>query len=164
MRSAPLVACSRSKHGGRLPQPQSTQNHARRPIPWLTPITLEPAIEHTRPGAEQRAGTTVVAILSAAQNGTSGVLAGLRTLLRVGWHEARRKPAAIGGTISTNGADSTVHSLAGRFDLATKMQLASGSPTRCRWLQRRRTVPVVESGSSIIRSGDDTVRKLRYTS
>jgi hypothetical protein len=48
MRPAPVAACSRSKHGGRLPQQQSTQNHARRPIPWLPPITLGPAIKHTR--------------------------------------------------------------------------------------------------------------------
>jgi hypothetical protein len=33
------------------------------------------AADHTRSGAEQRARTTAVAILAAAQNGTSGVLA-----------------------------------------------------------------------------------------
>jgi hypothetical protein len=42
---------------------------------WVPPTASESAIEHTRSGAEQRTRTTAVAILAAAQNDTSGVLA-----------------------------------------------------------------------------------------
>jgi hypothetical protein len=52
-----------SKHGGRLGWPQST----REPHAAASAIA---ASDHTRSGAEQRARTTAVAILAAAQNGT----------------------------------------------------------------------------------------------
>jgi hypothetical protein len=42
---------------------------------WVPPTARESAIERIRSGAEQRARTTAVAIVAAAQNGTSGVLA-----------------------------------------------------------------------------------------
>jgi hypothetical protein len=39
-------------------------------VPWVPPTAPESAIELTRSGAEQRAITTAVATLGAAQNGT----------------------------------------------------------------------------------------------
>ena len=64
---------NRSKHGGRVRRLQSTQIRIRQPKRWAPSTVLEPAIEHTRPGAEQRARTTV-ALQASAQNGTSGAL------------------------------------------------------------------------------------------
>jgi hypothetical protein len=43
---------------------------------WVRPTAPELAIEHTGSGSEQHARTTAIAILAAAQNGTSGVLIG----------------------------------------------------------------------------------------
>jgi hypothetical protein len=70
----PRGACSSSKHGHRQAWPQRTQIRNRQPKRWALSTVLEPAIEHTRPGAEQRARTTVITIVAAAQNGSSGVL------------------------------------------------------------------------------------------
>jgi hypothetical protein len=42
----------------------------------VAPTARESAIKHTRPDAEHRDRTTVVASRTSAQNGTSGVLAG----------------------------------------------------------------------------------------
>jgi hypothetical protein len=53
-------AATNREHGGRLPRLHGIQNRAR---------------NRTRSGAEQRARTTAVTILAAAQIGTSGVLA-----------------------------------------------------------------------------------------
>ncbi len=61
---------NRSKHGGRQPQLQSIENRSRQPVLWVPPTAPESAIELTRSGAEQRAITTAVATLGAAQNGT----------------------------------------------------------------------------------------------
>jgi hypothetical protein len=61
---------NRSKHGGRVRRLQSTQIRIRQPKRWAPSTVLEPAIEHTRPGAEQRARTTTVALQASAQNGT----------------------------------------------------------------------------------------------
>jgi hypothetical protein len=47
------------------------QSRTRLPVPWMPPAAPESAIERTRSGAEQRARTTVIATLAAAQNGTS---------------------------------------------------------------------------------------------
>jgi len=55
---------NRNKHGGRLPRRQSIQNRTRQPMLWVPPTEPESAIERTRPGAEQRARTTAVAILA----------------------------------------------------------------------------------------------------
>jgi len=41
-------------------------------VPWLPPTAPESAIKRTRSGAELRARTTAVALVTAAQNGTSG--------------------------------------------------------------------------------------------
>jgi hypothetical protein len=49
---------------------------------WVPPTAPESAIERTRSGAEQRARTTATAILTAAQNGTSGALAISKQALR----------------------------------------------------------------------------------
>ena len=56
-----------SQHGGRQLQLQSIQNRARQPVLWVPPTAPESAIERTRSGAEQRARSTAVAILAAAQ-------------------------------------------------------------------------------------------------
>src|ERR1035437_5432545 len=56
-------------------RPENIENRFRQPKRWAPSTVLEPAIEHTRPGAEQRARTTAIAIQPAAQNGTSGALA-----------------------------------------------------------------------------------------
>ena len=66
---------NRSKHGGRLSLPQSTQDHARQPVLWMSPAVPEWPIEGTCSGTEQPAGTRAIAITAAAQNGTSNVLA-----------------------------------------------------------------------------------------
>src|SRR5664280_687172 len=66
---------NRSRHGGRVPRLQSTQNRARQPVLWVPPTAPESAIERTRSDAERRARTTSVAIVAIVQNGTSGVLA-----------------------------------------------------------------------------------------
>jgi len=69
---APVVpgACNRSKHGGRLPRLENIEKRARQPVLWVPPTARESAIERIRSGAEQRARTTAVAIVAAAQNGT----------------------------------------------------------------------------------------------
>jgi hypothetical protein len=56
-------------------RPDNIENRARQPVLWVPPTAPESAIERTRSGAEQRARTTATAILTAAQNGTSGALA-----------------------------------------------------------------------------------------
>jgi len=55
------------KHGRRLPRLKSTTEP-------LSAASAVGADDRTRSGAEQRARTTVVAFVAAAQNGTSGVL------------------------------------------------------------------------------------------
>jgi hypothetical protein len=62
---------NRRKHGGRLRRPRHTQNRARRPVLWVPLNAPESAISRFRPTTEQRARTTVLAILAVAQNGTS---------------------------------------------------------------------------------------------
>jgi hypothetical protein len=54
----------------------------------------------TRSGAEQRAKTTVVTTLAAAQNGTSGVLA-VGKQLGIGRLAPRREPALLGYSSSS---------------------------------------------------------------
>jgi hypothetical protein len=57
---------------------------------WVPPTASESAIEHTRSGAEQPTRTTAEAILAAAQNGTSCVLADVkRVQRRAAWRHAR---------------------------------------------------------------------------
>ncbi len=62
---------NRTKHGGRLPRLQSIRIRYLQAVLWVPPTAPES-------GAEQRAGTTAVATLTAAQNGTYGpvVIAG----------------------------------------------------------------------------------------
>ena len=60
---AVLGACNRSKHGG---LPALAAKHTE--LNWAAGAVA--AADHTRSGAEQRARTTAVAILAAAQNGT----------------------------------------------------------------------------------------------
>jgi hypothetical protein len=56
----------------------------------VAPTVRESAIKHTRPDAEHRDRTTVVATLGATQNGTSGVLAGGKhTRRRAAWATPR---------------------------------------------------------------------------
>jgi len=60
----------------RLPAPDAKkQDRARQPELSVPPTAPKSPIDHIRSGAEQRARTTAVAILAAAQIGTSGALA-----------------------------------------------------------------------------------------
>src|ERR1035437_1425303 len=63
-------ACNSSMHGDRQAWPQRTQIRIRQPKRCAPSTFLDPAIEHTRLGAEQRARTPAIAIQTAAQNGT----------------------------------------------------------------------------------------------
>src|SRR5665213_868811 len=64
---------NKSKHGGRLPRLQGIENRAWQPVLQVAPTAPESAIERTRSGTERRDRTTTVALVPAAQNGTSGV-------------------------------------------------------------------------------------------
>jgi hypothetical protein len=76
------------------------QNRTRLPVPRMPPAAPESAIERSRSGAEQRARTTAVATLAAAQNGTSGVLAqddlSVTSNLTFGPRIQRARPVVVG--------------------------------------------------------------------
>ena len=68
---------------GPLRLPQCTQNRIRLPVPWLPS-------DHSPSGAERRARTTAIAIVAAAQNGTSGALSdGKHAGRRAAWATPR---------------------------------------------------------------------------
>ena len=106
MPSKCLGRSNRSNHGGRLPRLQSIENRSRQPVLWVPPTALESAIEHTRPGAEQRARTTGIAIQPAAQNGTYLQLPAFRGVA-LPWADrhsgsAREAPESIVGSTHGN--------------------------------------------------------------